>query len=196
MNDKMTVVYIKKTGHVVAALTRATDPGEKFPVASVAGTGLLVRNRKKAPSAAAGNGEQLLLPLDSLDTASVEYNVEVFGSPLSFAVGGGVAARQGGIFPTITGFTVSGITVALASGTAKEDLDVWVQVEEAEPVQDTPERRFVAGTIKAGDSSKSLSFTIPPGQTIVSLPNPTGDYFVLVLLAGHMPSFDKRTPAP
>src|SRR5262245_35738598 len=94
MSDKMQVLFVKQTGHVLAAFTRTADPEGKPEVSSLAGSGLLVRNRTIVSGTPSG-GETLVAPSDSLDVAVVDYDPDVFNDPRSFVAGGGKVAALG-----------------------------------------------------------------------------------------------------
>lgn len=198
MNNKMMVLFVKNTGHVVAAATRATDPEGKASAAALAGTGLPVRSsRKIAPTLA--EEKALVIPPDSLDVAVVQLDPDVFGSPLSFVAGGGVVAKLGSSIAVVDLFKTDKVTIE-ASSPPSDNLGVWVQLEEVSPTPgNAPERRVMEGVIDKGtngtNKSVTLDLTIRPGGPPASIPNNTKEYYILVLVAGHQPLFSQKSPS-
>jgi hypothetical protein len=197
VNDKMQVLFVKQTGHVVAAFTRSADPEGKPDVELLVGSGATVRRAKKLLPSADG-GETFSVPANSLDVAVVDFRSDTFTAPLNFAVGGGVVvelAETPAINPlTITSVTSNAITIDLGS-IAGEDVKVWVQIEEASPA--TPgaqvERRVVAGVVEHTKSTATLNLTIQPGGTPASIPKRPCN--VMVLVAAYRPLFESTTPS-
>ena len=194
MADKMTVLFIKKTGHIVGALTRTADPASKPTAAALAGAGLLVRGPK--PDPASRKTISFVVSPDSLDTAVVDFDPDVFGAPMGFAVNGsaGVIAKLGTksiLIPDPT-LEISHVTVRLPSPPA-DPLGVWVQLEEAEPLPgNQPQRRVMAGTYGTEappNDFLALTLTIRPDGPPASIP-PEVIFNALVLVAGHQPWID------
>ena len=194
MSDKMQVLFVKQTGHVLAAFTRTADPEGKVSANDLTGSGVRIRNVTRVGATPPG-GETLSVPPDSLDVAVVNFDADVFTSPLSFAAGGGVVAQLGTDIPqTIPSadFKTGQITVTLSSPAA-EDLSVWLQLEEVNPLPgNEPERRVTQGLMSKTESTVDLNLTIRPGGPPASIPKK--DFYVLVLVAGHQPLFAKMTP--
>ena len=76
---KLTVVYLKDTGHVLAALTRANPPQGTEHVSALVGTGLPVRFIGRFQADAT-------VPAQDLDLATVDDQPGVVASPQSFKV--------------------------------------------------------------------------------------------------------------
>ena len=77
--SKLTVVYLKDTGHVLAALTRADPPQGTEPVSALVGTGLPVRFVGRPPA-------DVTVPAEDLAAVTVDDQPEVVISPQSFQV--------------------------------------------------------------------------------------------------------------
>src|SRR5262245_23377418 len=99
MSDKMQVLFVKQTGHVLAAFTRAADPEDKPKISVLAGSGLLVRNKKVITPSASG-GETISVPAGALDVAVVDFDPDVFLLPSIFAAGGGKVESLGATAPS------------------------------------------------------------------------------------------------
>lgn len=191
MNDKMMVLFVKNTGHVVAASTRAGDPEGKGSAAALAGTGLPVRRiRKIAPAVA--DEKALVIRPDSLDVAVVQLDPDVFGSPLSFAAGGGVVGKLGTTAEPTVNLTTTKITVTVPVAPA-DKLGVWVELEEVAPLPgNDPERRVMEGFIENPNNSVALDLKIRPDGPPASVPSGT-NFYILALVAGHQAFFDTQS---
>ena len=107
--SKLTVVYLKDTGHVLAALTRADPPAGDEPVSALVGTGLPV-------SAIAAAAADITVPAQNLATVTVaDDQPEVLINPQNFQV---VQDPQGQVAPQISNVGVPGSTVTLTLDTA------------------------------------------------------------------------------
>ena len=93
MNDKMQVLFVKQTGHVLVAFTRTADPEGKLQVSDLTGSGLFVRNRTSVSANSLSGGETLVVPAEALDVAVVDYDPDVFTTPIGFVASGGRVAR-------------------------------------------------------------------------------------------------------
>lgn len=201
MTDKMTIVYIKKTGHIVGALTRTADPESKPTATALVGTGLILRSPKNLKKVALGNETKtLIVPVEMLDTVVVDLDPDVFGSNLmGFAVdtGGQVVAKLGGnIITTPPDLNTTKIKVTSPSIPA-EPVAVWVQLEELTPQPgNEPERRVMEGIIDKNGNNKTtgtndfvnMPLTIRPNGTTATISS-TMKFNVLVLVAGYQPMF-------
>ncbi len=107
--SKLTVVYLKDTGHVLAALTRADPPPGDEPVTALVGGGLPV-------SAVGAKPADFTMPAKDLDTLTVDDDrPEVLIDPQKFQV---VKDPQGLAPPTVTYVGVQGGSVSLNLDTA------------------------------------------------------------------------------
>jgi hypothetical protein len=177
MDRKMTLLAVRATGHVVAALTRVAAPEAELTVDQLAGDGVPLRS----PAA------MVLVPAGELALATLPFAATVFASPRDARVLfppatqpdaeptlGTVDGSEHGQLATVTGATLE---VDLSSGTVAEDspFTVVFQGGGGEPTV------VVNGQIDEGQStSAAMSHSLQPG---------TG-YTALVLLAGYAPHFD------
>lgn len=205
MNAKMSVLFVKKTGHALGAVTRASDPEGEVTATVLAGQGLIVRNIAKQAAAVAVSGEVLLIDAATLEVATVDLNPEVLAAPGRFVVGGGAASRLGGALPNslpppppppLLNTTQITVTVPVAAG--EDGLAVWVQVQELGPSAGaTPERRVIEGTIEKTKKSVTLDLTVQPGGPMASLPEGTAankkPYVVMALVGGYSPYIQRHT---
>jgi hypothetical protein len=211
MGDKMQVVLVKQTGHVLAAFTRKADPEGKPTLSTLFGRGLLVRNRTVVSPSLDG-GETLVAPSDSLDVAVVDYDPDVFNNPRGFVVGGGQVAKLGADLPkldtasppasspltfpptTLIKFSTSRLTVELDVNTT-DNKGVCIVFQEAQPLPgDEPERRIAQGSIASGTHFISLDLKTSLDGSLASIPDK--DFSILALIAGYQPLFGKQSPAP
>lgn len=187
MSSKMQVLFVKQTGHALAAFTRMADPEGKPSISALVGNGLLVRNRKTIAPLSSG-GETLLVLPESLDLAVVEFNSDALVSPSSFAVGGGKVEPLGNITPTSIALTEDELTVNV-SGPISSDLKVWAQVSGLLTGGDgKPITRVMEGKIEKTKTSTILTLTITPGGPVASIPRPA-IYYVVALVEGQRPFF-------
>jgi hypothetical protein len=201
MSDRnMQVIFVKQTGHVLAAFTRSADPVAKNEMADLVGTALPVSNTKLVKPVV-GNGERLFVPPVSLDFATVDFEEDAIFSPLSFVVGGPTLNVLGNQVPgdpvltktDITIVTANAVSPAVAPAVA-EDTKVWAEIHQIDPMPgDEPMIRVVEGKIEKANSSVKLVLRPLPGDQPV--PVAAGDYFAVVLMAGYKPLF-KKISAP
>jgi hypothetical protein len=217
MNDKMQVLFVKQTGHVLAAFTRTADPEGKPQVSDLAGSGLFVRNRLTDSTTVTSGGETLVVPPDALDVAVVDYDPGVFTAPIGFVAGGGRVARLGAEViqfnaattsppapppapappphdPPRVNFSATRVTVVI-EGDTTDDKGICVVLQEAQPsVGNDPERRIAQGVIKSGTHFVSLDLKTSPDGANASISDV--EFFILALVAGYQPLFNRRAPAP
>jgi hypothetical protein len=101
---KLTVVFLKDTGHVLAALTRADPPAAGEQVSAFVDTGLPV-------AAIGGTPSDVTVPVANLDAITVDDLPKVLLSPQGFQV---VQDPQKLVPPKVAGVGVVGSTVDLA----------------------------------------------------------------------------------
>lgn len=99
--SKLTVVFLKDSGHVLAALTRADPPTATESVSALVGAGLSVGPVNGASAA-------VTIPAAMLDAVTVDDQPGVVLDPLGFRV---VEDPQGLKPPTVTSAGVPGSTV-------------------------------------------------------------------------------------
>jgi hypothetical protein len=217
MNDKMQVLFVKQTGHVLAAFTRTADPEGKPQVSDLTGSGLSVHNLTRVSTLPPNGGETLAVPPEALDVAVVENDPDIFATAVGFVASGGRVARlgTGGIVlngspppspppatpppPTPSqpqvNFSVTRVTVTLESDTT-DDKGVCVVVQEAAPSGgNDPERRVAQGVLTSGTHFVSLDWKTSPDGVNASISISSGDFFVLALVAGYQPLFGRQAPA-
>lgn len=102
--SKLTVVFLKDTKHVLAALTRADPPAAGEQVSALVGAGLPV-------GAIDGASADVVVPVANLDAVTVDDQPEVLLNPQGFQV---VEDPQKLTPSTVTSVGVSGSTVGLA----------------------------------------------------------------------------------
>jgi hypothetical protein len=102
--SKLTVVFLKDTGHVLAALTRADPPAANEPVGALVDTGLPVIVINGTPT-------DVTVPVAMLDAVTVDDQPEVLFNPQDFQV---VQDPQKLLPPKVTTIGVVGSTVDLA----------------------------------------------------------------------------------
>lgn len=218
MSSKMQVLFVKQTGHVLSVFTRTSDPEGAPKVKDLTGSGLLIRSDAVVAPAVSG-GEEVAVPPESLDVALVDYDPEIFISPLGFVAGGGRVVKLGtgaanvatlapsGTVPPpppalppaalttpVFTFSTSRVTVQTVID-ATDDTGVCVVLQEAPPLQgDKPARRIAQGVIKSGTHFASLDLKATIDGPVASIE--VKDFFIMALLAGHQPLFGKRQPAP
>ncbi|HYP27456.1 MAG TPA: hypothetical protein VE262_12125 [Blastocatellia bacterium] len=215
MSSKMQVLFVKQTGHVLAAFTRTADPEGAPNITDLIGSGLLVRNTTTLAAPSPG-GEILVVPPEPLNVAVVDYDPDVFISPLDFVAGGGRVSKLGPNVadlalstdpippppppqaptesPPLVHFSTQRVTVQL-DGDATDDKGVCVVLQEAQPLPgNEPERRVAHGSIKSGTHFVSLDLKATPDGPVVSIDSK--DFFIMALIAGYRPLFGMRLPAP
>ena len=102
--SKLTVVFLKDTGHVLAALTRADPPASAEPVSALVNKGLPV-------SAVDGTPADVILPAANLAAVTVaDDQPEVLINPQNFQV---IQDPQGQAPPQVKNVGVPGSTITL-----------------------------------------------------------------------------------
>lgn len=107
--SKLTVVFLKDTEHVLAALTRADPPAIGEQVGALVGTGLPI-------GAIDGTSADVIVPVANLDAVTVDDQPEVLLDPQGFQV---VEDPQQLKPPTVTSAGVVGSSVELAISQAQ-----------------------------------------------------------------------------
>lgn len=116
MSDpKMQVIFVKQTGHVLAAFNRTADDS-KSKIEDVVGAGFPFRNMLIIDSlGAAAGGEFVLLPPESLDVASVDFDEDTFLVPLNFVTSGPKVDQLGNVTLPVQALTASKITIKVTN---------------------------------------------------------------------------------
>lgn len=171
MTDKMTLIVIKKTGHVLGAVTRESDPEGTLDPADVAGEELLVRfaGRQQDPPFYVA---QFMVPVDELGVEVKDYDPVVVTRPREFYLNADKnVVGAAGVIPTITLSGNTQINVDLAANVT-EKTPVWIQVT---PATDPSSTQVRQGDINVNEDDVDLEV----------LPLDSGLHYVLTLVAGH-----------
>ena len=195
-STKMTVVYVKTTGHIVAAVTRTNASGPSPTKTDLVGDAIRFR---LAPNGAPMPVSTFVIPVDDLDTLDVDAH-DVGATPLSFAInlavtpsGSTIGSPQ--ILPTVNPWTGSSPSTNLttgASGTPKSSplvviipnppapasLPYYVVVSDPLTVLGFP-----ATTKGTSAATGNTSFNL----TITNLASSKPPYAALVLVQGMAP---------
>src|SRR5215813_13712918 len=75
MTDKLDVIYVKSSKHILAAITRNADPTGKIKIDDLARAGLLIRSFA-AVSPTTGN-ERFEIPSKDLEVATVDLDLGI-----------------------------------------------------------------------------------------------------------------------
>jgi hypothetical protein len=182
----MTVVFVKTSGNVLAAVTQAAKATDGLSAASLAGEGLPVRkvwNLRKTPPLAEVFGGSYLIPNDALDIAEVPLDPEVLFLPRSFVydpVRKALAPPPtlGAIDTSVHAFTATRLTVRL-TGAAPVDTPVWIQVS--------------GGALTPPFSTEGM---IPKNNTDLVVDHDTfspATYSILIFALGYLPNSISKT---
>jgi hypothetical protein len=174
MTNKMTVLFVKHTGHVLAAVTRSANPTGQISAENLARGGLLVRGF-------AGN-EQFKVPPEELDVLTTDFDSALLLQPRAFIIEDGqpVQTPNGTNPAAISGvsLTSANVTVTLNSP-VDEETKVWVQVDGGNLV----EPRTADGKILIHTQSTVLQIqTLDPGT-----------YYLLTLVVDCLPDARSQT---
>ncbi len=177
MTDKMTVLFVKDTGQVVAALTRAADPEAKLTADLLVGDALVLRYIGDPTELGYGLTDFPIEP-DELDVLTPDLETAVLSSPRSFFVDGDKKVQ-----PTNS---ISGVTPNFPS-TAQIQITAGVAV--------TQESKVRVEIVKLGTAERQVATAkIAAGETIVDVNlrplEPAITYDVLTLVQGFEP--DRR----
>jgi len=177
MTDKMTLITIKDTGHVLAALSRAADPETALTPAVLAGEYMSVRYIGDPTGIGYGENEFQIKP-DQLEVAITDLDADVISTPRSFYVDADKKVQPSdatGVTPSFPSNVQLHITVLAA---VPQERKVRVEVID---VDDPTERQTVTGKIALNATQTDIS--LRPLKT-------TSFYEVLTLVQTFMP--DRR----
>lgn len=171
MTDKMTLVYAKKTGHVLGFVTRESDPEATLQPEEVAGESLLVRF-VGSPTAATFKA-QFLVPAAELSVAVKNYDAVVVTKPRDYIID----ESQQVAIPTLATTPAVNLT-----GNSRINVDVTTNVTAKTPVW-----------IQVSSAIDPADTQVRPAEIIVGahdididlLPLDVGVHYVLALVAGH-----------
>jgi hypothetical protein len=175
MNEKMTLLLVKETGHIVAALTRAADPEAALKTDLLAGEALLVRYFGNITADGYGATEFLVQP-DQLDVLITDLDAGVVSNPRGFFVDASKEARPLNLVAavSVTSPLASNAQIVITAAPT-EKAKVWIQVVGPPPA--IPQ----VATEEIPADGPNVTVDIRP------LDQPATDYHVLVLVAGLQP---------
>jgi hypothetical protein len=203
MSGKATVLFVKETGHIVAALTKAADGAESSKEQLVSSE-FLMRRLRSAEVAGTPDGLEFHLDVASLGTAQLDQQLGLLKSPRSFAIDDPnkptviVALPTSGttqinlevagstlVAPTFDG---KSLTVQFANNhvvtAVTEKLSIWAQVEFVDAMNNRRSQHNRAD-IAVGDKTATVTFADAlPRDGVIK-------YAVLVLVGMMRPYADK-----
>ena len=163
--EKMSLIYVEKTGHVLGAFTRTADAESEPAAEAVVGTALVLRDPD--------TGKQLFsVGSQHLKIKNVDRNDDVILSYRDYVLEDDAPAEKGTLtFASVVTYVKPTLTISLATSPA-EDIKVLVQIEDgtSQPITVTVE---VAPVTTAPAT----------GTTIVTLA--PGTYNTLALVPGY-----------
>jgi hypothetical protein len=169
MTDKMTLLFIKHTSHILAAVTRNADPTAKISAEELARGGLLVRGL-------VGSDAQFEVPPGELDIATVDLEPTLLLQPRAFFID----EDQEPPLPIISGATVNTVTLTATTVTVKpdntpvlNDTNVWVLI--------------TGGNLTQPQIAKGLVQSGQPSTAFPLVPLEAGNYDVLTFVATRQP---------
>ena len=192
---KMTVLYIKDTGHVMAAVTRVAptpwspvDPTEQGPspeVRALVGESLPVRSFEDLGSQALKQ-VALFVPADRLAALTVDFDEAQFASPRLCQVVDGTKVQGPPVRPVSAGHTVSGtastVIVQLPDPVVAKSVPVQIYI----PAVGTLSEQSWEGAFDPNNSTRAqISFSL---RTAL----PTGTHLILVLIKGQFASLHAK----
>ena len=184
---KMTVLYVKDTGHVMAALTRVApsqwapvDPAAPDPspeVLALVGDTLPLRSFDDMTSLAL-MPVAFAVPAERLAALTVDFDEAQFATPRLCQVIGGAKVKGPPVRPVTAGHTVSGsastVIVQLPVAVVAKSVPVQIYV----PAVGTVSEQSWEGAFDPDNSTKDqVSFSL---RTAL----PTGTHHILVLIKG------------
>lgn len=157
----LSVILVEHTGHVLAALTRATEPPRDEPVSALVGAGLPVRFNLTV--AAVTTAHAITIPADLLAAATVADGATVFDDPLAVQVVEGEHNGQ-----PVTELQPYTATATLAVSTSQLTITAAGVGTVARPVavvlEQSGDRVVRESTIPQGQSAITLALTLAPGN--------------------------------
>lgn len=177
MADKMTVLFNKQTGHVMAALTHIADPTTVLPPETVARGGLRVRFTLTYVGATAPTDPEMFdVPPEELKSLNVDFSEALLLHPSAFQVDEkqqqALALSNSAALSTVT-LAASTITINPTNAALASDTKVWVEITGGSLTRPI----IKSDIIKTGDTE-----VIIPIETLT-----IGDYQVFVLAETYPP---------
>ena len=178
MTDKMTLLCVNKTGHILGFVTRESDPETKLQPQELAGETLLVRFIGD-PTVTAFKTAQFLVPASDLSVEIKSYDDVVVTRPRDFCLDASKQVVSAvAVNPTVT-LAGNRVSVDVVSNVTAKTA-VWIQVSSAIDPSNTQTR----------------DAEIPLNEKIANfdlLPLDVGKHNVLVMVAGRQPSLKEIT---
>jgi len=125
MTEKISLLHVKETKHVVGAVTHTADPDSKATAAQLAPSGVLVRDFTATP----GTVFTFLVPADELDVINVDFDDELLLRPRGFLIDEDKAASPIPANPSVNAATLTATRITVGvSAAVTDDTPVWVQI--------------------------------------------------------------------
>jgi hypothetical protein len=179
MNEKMTLLFVKETGHVLAAITRAADAEAKITAGALAGTALPVRFVGN-PGGSGYDDTVLSVPADQLDVFTADYEARALVQPNDYFVSGTDDQKKAELVNRALGITA----ISISAGNS--------QVVFEAPVPDKTKVMIVLTGPTASDQQLATGEMVSVGSTVSATINvaelkPSTPYTLLILIAGVWP---------
>lgn len=159
----LTVIHVTRTGHAVAALTRAAPPPAAEPVIALAGAGLPLR---VLGVAGPNQIDALTVPADLLAAVEIDRGSGVLDDPRAFRVV--EVQRSGQRVMELQGFTDTAalaLSATEATVTLTGVVTIAVVATSVAVVMEQPGTRIVReGVIPVGAGSVTLPAAVAPGE--------------------------------
>ena len=181
MTNKMSLILVKKTGHVLGVVTRESDPEGPLDPAGVAGEELLVRYAGDDPTVATFKDAQFFVPASELSVEVKDFDPVVVTRPREFCLNANkdVVGTAGTV--TVSNPASSNTQIKLDLGAnVIAKTPVWLQVS---PAVDPTSKQVRQGEIDVGQKEVDLDV----------LPLDPGDHYVLAFAAGRQLRVHKLT---
>ena len=174
MSDKMTVLFVKDTGHVLASLTRASDPEAQLAPDVIAGEAFIMRYIGD-PAANGYEDSSFQFKPDQLDVLIPDLNASRLSNPRGYFVDADKNVVPVNSVTTVAASFTSASQVRLTVGSPlTQESKVWVQI--VDPT--TSEMQIVTGKIAFAASQVDLNLS--PLDSVTQ-------YDVLALVQGFSP---------
>lgn len=169
MTNKMSLIVVKKTGHVLGVVTRESDAEGPLEPAGVAGEELLVRYAGN-PTGAAFNVAQFLVPANELAVEVKDFDEVVVTRPREFCLNADKQVVGTTGTATVPDPPPSNTQIKVSAGAAvAAKIPVWIQVSSSSDPTNTQVRQ---GEIDVGQLDVDIDV----------LPLDSGDHYVLALV--------------
>ena len=168
MTNKMSLILVKKTGHVLGVVTRESDPEGPLEPAGVAGEELLVRFVGN-PTAATFNA-QFFVPANELAVEVKDFDDVVVTRPREFCLNADKQVVGTTGTATVANPPPSNTQIRVSAGAAVAvKTPVWIQTSSSTDPTNTQVRQ---GEIDVGQITVDIDV----------LPLDSGDHYVLALV--------------